>query len=90
MRIPGAWLLVASFGLATSFACTVDQVVGAFALADGGLQDGGNNDDDGGVDDDDGGANDDDGGMRDGGRRDGGGEGDDGGDEVRATFPHSQ
>ncbi|MGO9830378.1 MAG: hypothetical protein ACLPJH_09570 [Myxococcaceae bacterium] len=79
--------------LGTSFGCSVEQLVGALAVADGGVNDGGPNDDDGGVDDDDGGVededggteSDDDGGTRDGGRRDAG-EGDGGGDDARASW----
>ncbi len=79
MRSPGVLLAVCLL-LGTSLACTADQLVGALAVNDGGV-----NDDDGGIDDDDGGNNDDNG---DGGPRDGGGQGQDGGDEARA-FPRS-
>ena len=85
MRTPGVLLAVCLLLLGTSLACTMDQLVGALAVADGGIEDDdGGMEGDGGVEDDDGGESDDNG---DGGRRDGGGG--DGGDEARA-FPRSE
>ncbi|MGO8971288.1 MAG: hypothetical protein ACLQDQ_17170 [Myxococcaceae bacterium] len=88
MRASFVLLALGLLFLGTSVGCSVDQLVGALAVADGGVDDGGPNDDDGGVEDDDGGVEDEDGGTEnddDGGtgRRDGGSG--DGGDEARGS-----